>query len=154
MTSPCPSNVFDQSQYFRCVLSIDSEYSSQVSHFGTVRFVTAFAFGLGLGFHYLMHIYVYLLRRGNSSEFIHVERVYHLYGVAHLLSYGLLQGTSFDTTMSYFTLFSWFSLHISTFSKKATKFNKNGLWLIFYFFLWIWYWGIIINFYLTFRNIK
>jgi len=102
---------------------------------------------LGYFFHYATFGSVYLIKNGKANELKEVEKNMFLFGIAGILSCNIIQSGVYQAVLAYFTLVCLLLLHLPV-SSSGQYFNmKKYFWLAFYFLLFMWYFGIIVDYY-------
>ena len=98
--------------------------------------------------HYFSYAAYHIMQYGNISELKQVEKNIFLFGIAVLLSCNILQSGIYQAVFCYFSLIGMILLHLTVFDKdgKYRKIKKY-FWLWFYFALFMWFFGIIIDYY-------
>ncbi|KAL4434598.1 hypothetical protein ABPG74_007382 [Tetrahymena malaccensis] len=115
------------------------------------------AIGVALFFLYVIHFAFQALAYFPAEGKIHKHKLDHLskktylYAVAVLISYNYLQGGIFEAILSWFTLLVLLLLHVTVFkSFPDTRAGlENKLWVFYYVMMFIFYIGIIIDFYMS-----
>ncbi|EAS04983.1 transmembrane protein, putative (macronuclear) [Tetrahymena thermophila SB210] len=115
------------------------------------------AIGVTLFFLYLVHFAIQALAYFPAEGKIHKHKLDHLskkiylYAVAVLISYNYLQGGVFEAILSWFTLIVVLLLHMTVFKSfsEARAGLENKLWVFYYVMMFIFYIGIIIDFYMS-----
>ncbi|KAL4460801.1 hypothetical protein ABPG72_016608 [Tetrahymena utriculariae] len=113
------------------------------------------AIGVALFFLYLIHFAFQALAYFPAEGKIHKHKLDHLskktylYAVAVLISYNYLQGGIFEAILSWFTLLVLLILHMTVFKSFSRDGLENKLWVFYYVMMFIFYIGIIIDFYMS-----
>ena len=139
-------NLFDPSQAFRCQPKTAAD-SDNITLFGNTRIAVGVALFFGMLVHYISTFFIHGKGKGSKEEFIHVERVFVLFGAACILSFNLIQSGVYQGIFAWFTLITLIFIHLPALGPATFVGARNKFWMAFYFFLWMWYWGIIIDFY-------
>ncbi len=81
-----------------------------------------------------------------------VATKYYLFGLGALLSLNYAQAGLFQTVMIYVTMLGFIGIIASALLPQVIDHKKRSIMYIFYYsFLFIWYLGIIIDFFITFN---
>ena len=130
-----------------------SEYNARASQYADERLAVGCAFFFAAVFHYVVSYSIHFAGKGDKKEFIHVERIFYLYGLASVLSYNLLQSGVFQAVFSFFTLITFIMIHLPTICPEKFQSLKGWFWIIFYFFMLVWFFGIIVDFYDAYKDL-
>lgn len=83
-----------------------------------------------------------------------VASKYYLYGLGALLSLNYAQAGIFQAVMIYITMLTFFGIILAALLPETIDDRKRSIaYMIYYFVLFVWYLGIIIDFYVTYRNV-
>lgn len=121
--------------------------SDLVNQYANQRIAIGVAILLGYFFHYATFGSVYLMKNGKSSELKEVEKNMFLFGIAGILSCNVLQSGIYQAVLAYFTLVCLLLLHLPVLNSQQYVVLKKYFWLAFYFMLFMWYFGIIVDYY-------
>lgn len=81
-----------------------------------------------------------------------VATKYYLFGLGALLSLNYAQAGLFQVVMIYVTMLGFIGIIVSALLPQVIDHQKRSIMYIFYYsFLFIWYLGIIIDFFITFN---
>ena len=123
-----------------------------VKQYANERISIGVAIFLGYFFHYVAHASVYIGRNGKANELKEIEKNMFLFGIAGILSCNVFQSGVYQAVLAYFTFICLLLVHLPVFSANFDL--KKYFWLAFYFMLWIWYFGIIVDYYDFYSNLS
>lgn len=120
----------------------------------SVREAVSAALIIGSGVFYLSYWFAMFRKQGRRS-YIYMNEVankYYLFGLGALLSLNYAQAGIFQTIMIFVTMITFFGTIASALLPNSIDHNKRSImFIIFYSSLFIWYLGIIIDFFVTFN---
>lgn len=120
---------------------------SMIDQYANERIAIGVAIFLAYFFHYMIFGSVHLMRNGKPNELKEVEKNIFLFGIAGILSCNIFQSGIYQAVLCYFTLICFLLLHLPVFYSNDLFNKKKYFWLAFYFMLFMWYFGIIIDYY-------
>jgi len=101
--------------------------------------------------HFIFQLVAYFSKQENSkvvkSKFELLSKKLYLLGIAMLISYNYLQAGIFESVMAWLTLVLGIALHVTTLKAVEKPEIEKILWLAYYFFIFVYFFGIIISFY-------
>ncbi len=122
-------------------LSLADRYIDQRLAIGSALFIL-------FVIHYFSFAAHHILQYGKAAELRRVEKNIFLFGIAVLLSYNVMQSGIYQAVFCYFTLIGMILLHLTVFDTVNKYKNvKKYFWLWFYFSLFMWFFGIIVDYY-------
>jgi len=111
---------------------------------------------IGTAVFYLAYWFT-LLKKDNKKSYIYMNEVaakYYLYGLGALLSLNYAQAGVFQAVMIYITMLTFFGIIIAALLPETVNDSKRSVaYIVYYFVLFVWYLGICIDFYVTYRNL-
>ena len=125
-----------------------------VNQYANERIAIGVAVLLAYFFHYLIFGSVYLMKNGKANELKEVEKNMFLFGIAGILSCNILQSGVYQAVLAYFTFVALMLLHLPVMNSASYFNTKKYFWLAFYFLLFMWYFGIIIDYYDFYSYLK
>lgn len=117
-----------------------------IDQYANERIAIGVAILLAYFFHYMIFGSVHLMRNGKPNELKEVEKNIFLFGIAGILSCNIFQSGIYQAVLCYFTLICLLILHLPVFYSNLFNWKKY-FWLAFYFMLFMWYFGIIVDYY-------
>jgi cbb3-type cytochrome oxidase subunit 3 len=128
-------------------------YQSEVQNWISVRLAVGSALLIGSALFYIA--YWYTMFSKDKKAYIYMSEVaskYYLFGLGALLCLNYAQAGIFQTVLVFITMFSFLVLVFSAIMSESIDDKKRSiLYVVYYFFLFIWYLGIVIDFYVTYK---
>ena len=119
----------------------------------SVRLAVGAALIIGSAVFYAAY-WLTMFRTEDKKAYIYMNEIaskYYLYGLGALLSLNYAQAGIFQAIMIYLTMVTFIGLIITAvLSEKVDDQKRNLAYVVFYFFLFVWYLGIMIDFFVTF----
>lgn len=128
--------------------------SEMINQYANERIAIGVAILLGYFFHYVAFGSVYLMNNGKPSELKDIEKNMFLFGIAGILSCNILQSGIYQAVLAYLTFIFLLLLHLPVFNSSQYFAIKKYFWLGFYFMLFMWYFGIIVDYYDFYSYLK
>ena len=120
----------------------------------SVRLAVSSALIIGSIVFYLVS-WIAMFRKDNKKSYIYINEVaakYYLFGLGALMSLNYSQAGIYQTVMAFFTMTAFLGLVCSCLLPEAIDDKKRTiLYIVYYSFLFAWYLGIVIDFYVTFK---
>lgn len=126
----------------------------QVNHYANERIAIGAALFIAYFFHYMLHTSVYLMKKGNPHELKEIEKNMFLFGVAAILSCNIFQSGVYQAVLCYFTFVFLLLIHLPVLYTHEVFNSKKYFWLGFYLMLFMWYFGIIVDYYDSYAGLK
>lgn len=96
-----------------------------------------------------------MLRKDNKKSYIYINEVaskYYLFGLGALMSLNYSQAGIYQTVIAFIVMAGFIGLVGSALLPEAIDDKKRTiLYIVYYFCLFAWYLGIVIDFYVTFK---
>lgn len=132
-------------------MGISIEFGNKDDNYSYVtrRLVIGIALLIFYTIHFSFQLFAYILKheKFHKHKLDHLSHKLYLCGVAYLISFNYLQGGIFEAIMAWIALSVSILLHMTVFKSMDNKSLENKLWLVYYFVIFVYYLGIIINFY-------
>lgn len=120
----------------------------------SVRLAVSAALIIGSAGFYLVY-WIAMFRKQEKKSYIYINEVaakYFLFGLGALMSLNYSQAGIYQTVMAFLTMASFLGLVISALMPEAVDDKKRSiLYIIYYSFLFAWYLGIMIDFFVTYK---
>jgi hypothetical protein len=119
----------------------------------SVRLAVSSALIIGSAIFYIA--YWYTMFSKDKKSYIYMNEVaskYYLFGLGALLSLNYAQAGIFQAIMIFITMVSFLGLVSSAIMSESIDDRKRSiLYVVYYFMLFVWYLGIVIDFYVTYK---
>ena len=117
------------------------------------RLAVGVAIFLGYLLHYCVGAAVHFMQKGKVEDLREIEKNMFMFGIAGVLSITWYQGGIYHGILAWFTLALLILIHATVFDRANEKFFefKKYIWLTYNGLIFLWYAGIIGDFYHEFK---
>jgi hypothetical protein len=120
-----------------------------------VRLAVAAALIIGSAIFYFAY-WLSMFNKQDNRSYIYMSEVaskYYLFGLGALLSLNFMQAGIFQTVMIYITMVTLFGVIAASMMHESVDDRQRSLaYLVFYSALFVWYMGIVIDFYVSYSQ--
>jgi CDP-diglyceride synthetase len=118
-----------------------------------VRLAVGAALIIGSAIFYIAYWFAMFCK--DKKAYIYMSEVaskYYLFGLGALLSLNYAQAGLFQTVMIFMTMVSFMVLVLSAIMPESIDDRKRSiLYIVYYLLLFVWYLGIVVDFYVTYK---
>lgn len=120
----------------------------------SVRLAVSAALIIGSSVFYVAY-WIAMFRKEDKKSYIYINEVaakYFLFGLGALMSLNYSQAGIYQTIMSFFTMAAFLGLVATALMPESVDDRKRSImYIIYYSFLFAWYLGIMIDFFVTYK---
>ena len=127
-----------------------SEWASIRLAVGSALFITYFVFAVA-------YWYALIKQEEKATVYLNMNDLaskMYLYGLGCLMSLNYYQSSIYMAIFSYFVMCSLIALIVMNVMCAIQESTRTKMYLLFYFLLFMWYMGIMIDFYQTWKDVS